>query len=541
MAVALYARVSTTRQAEIDLSIPDQLRQMRDWCKGQGLTVAAEYVEPGASATDDRRPEFQRMIADATRSPSPYEAIIVHSRSRFFRDLYLSLTYERALKRAGVRLISITQPTTDDPIGAVMSNFMSVMDQYASQENAKHTLRAMQENARQGYWNGSQPPYGFRVIEADAMGNRGRKKRRLEVHPVEAEIVRQIYMLYLHGFDGRPLGMKGVAEHLNKCGTTMRGRLWRAQKVNQVLADPVYTGCLYFNRRDSKTLRPKPRTEWIAVEVPAIVGADVFERAEQQRAACDPKMHAPRALSSPAPLVSLLKCGHCGAGMAQASGKSGKYRYYKCTTRLNKGISRCDSRNLPRDQTDALVLAALAKRVFTPERVKLMLEELIKRRRAARTVENTRQLALKKELDHATKGLDRLYDAVQEGVLSLDDTLRNRSQKLQARRNEALLEIAKLEDQRLQALPKVDVRKIQAFCKVLEIRLKDISSGFGKAYLRMLVDEIRLEGNELKVRGSFGKLGDAFGVLEKMRPGEVPSLIPDWRARQDLNPRPLGS
>jgi len=42
--------------------------------------------------------------------------------------------------------------------------------------------------------------------------------------------------------------------------------------------------------------------------------------------------------------------------MAQASGKSGHYRYYKCTTRLNKGISRCDSRNLPREQTDALVL-----------------------------------------------------------------------------------------------------------------------------------------------------------------------------------------
>jgi site-specific DNA recombinase len=47
MAVALYARVSTTKQAEKDLSIPDQLRQMRDWCKRQGLAVGAEYVEPG--------------------------------------------------------------------------------------------------------------------------------------------------------------------------------------------------------------------------------------------------------------------------------------------------------------------------------------------------------------------------------------------------------------------------------------------------------------------------------------------------------------
>jgi len=71
MAVALYARVSTTKQAEKDLSIPDQLRQMRDWCKGQGLAVAMEYVEPGASATDDSRAARAgggaRIIEDLTQ------------------------------------------------------------------------------------------------------------------------------------------------------------------------------------------------------------------------------------------------------------------------------------------------------------------------------------------------------------------------------------------------------------------------------------------------------------------------------------------
>jgi len=65
MAVALYARVSTVRQAEKDLSIPDQLNQMREWCKSQGLVIGMEYIEPGASATDDRRPSFQQMVADS--------------------------------------------------------------------------------------------------------------------------------------------------------------------------------------------------------------------------------------------------------------------------------------------------------------------------------------------------------------------------------------------------------------------------------------------------------------------------------------------
>ena len=103
MAVALYARVSTTRQAEQDLSIPDQLRQMREWCDRNGHLIGKEYVEPGCSATDDRRPVFQELITDATMNPAPFEAIIVHSLSRFFRDAIAFGVYERQLKKTASR------------------------------------------------------------------------------------------------------------------------------------------------------------------------------------------------------------------------------------------------------------------------------------------------------------------------------------------------------------------------------------------------------------------------------------------------------
>ena len=76
MQVALYARVSTTRQADNDLSIPDQLRQMRDWATANGHLVVQEFVEPGASATDDKRPVFQQMIGDALMKPPAFEVII---------------------------------------------------------------------------------------------------------------------------------------------------------------------------------------------------------------------------------------------------------------------------------------------------------------------------------------------------------------------------------------------------------------------------------------------------------------------------------
>jgi hypothetical protein len=59
---ALYLRVSTARQAEHDVSIPDQRRQGEAYCVSRGYQLIETYVEPGASATNDRRPEFQRMI-----------------------------------------------------------------------------------------------------------------------------------------------------------------------------------------------------------------------------------------------------------------------------------------------------------------------------------------------------------------------------------------------------------------------------------------------------------------------------------------------
>jgi site-specific DNA recombinase len=335
--------------------------------------------------------------------------------------------------------------------------------------------------------------------------------------------------------------MKGVAEQLNERGVTMRGRPWRAEKVNEILSDTTYHGCFYFNRQDSKTRKLKSETEWIAIDVPHIVSVDLWERAARRRASSDPKMHPPRAAASPAPLVGLLKCGHCGAGMAQASGKSGRYRYYKCTTRLNKGISRCDSRNLPRADTDRRVLTAMCERVFTPHRVGVMLKELARRRRAARTVEDAQLVMLRRDLDTADRGLGRLYEAVERGALAMDDTLRARVQTLQARRCDALTAIAKLKDQRSLAAIRLSSAQIEAFCDALKTKLIESDSVLGKAYLRLLVDEIRLEGDRLTVRGGYDKLTDAFGMLEKMKLGEVPSSVRVWRARQDLNPRPPGS
>ena len=205
--------------------------------------------------------------------------------------------------------------------------------------------------------------------------------------------------------------------------------------------------------------------------------------------------------------------------------------------RLSKGVDRCRSRNLPRDHVDRLVLEALAERVFTRKRVEIMLTELQKRLRAKRSVENAQLLELTRELDDVGIATQRLYEAVEKGLLPMDETLRARAQGLQARRQEILLAIAAKKDRASIALKHISPQRVATVCRALRERLLDVSSGFGKAYLNLLVDKIRLEGNELILRGSYDALARAAGLVGKNRKlDSVPSLVPEWRPHGDSNP-----
>ena len=168
-------RVSTGRQAEHDLSIPDQKAQTQAWVAQRGWSVVAEYVEPGASATDDKRPEFQRMIERACDGENAFDVIVVHSFSRFFRDAFGLEFYVRKLAKHGVRLVSITQELGDDPAQVMMRQVIALFDEYQSKENAKHTLRSMKENARQGFWNGSRPPLGYKTSKLSSVASGPRR------------------------------------------------------------------------------------------------------------------------------------------------------------------------------------------------------------------------------------------------------------------------------------------------------------------------------------------------------------------------------
>src|SRR5215470_11027976 len=81
MRAALYSRVSTNNGQNPEI----QLRELREYCERRGWTLAGEYTDIGISGSKERRPELDRLMADAKRRK--FDAILVYRYDRFARSL----------------------------------------------------------------------------------------------------------------------------------------------------------------------------------------------------------------------------------------------------------------------------------------------------------------------------------------------------------------------------------------------------------------------------------------------------------------------
>ena len=331
---AAYVRVSTNRQAEHETSLADQVAAISIYCEARGISLEEVFREPGASATDDNRPQFQAMIEKATARERPFDLIVVHSFSRFFRDQFEFERYRRKLAKAKVNLVSITQDVGEGATGDLVRSILSKFDEYQSAETAKHVRRSMVANARDGFWNGARPPLGYKVIIAERRGDKDKKV--LAVDETEAPIVRKIFSLYLEG-DGAsgPMGIKKIVSWLNGRKYSYRGKPFHVSNVDVVLRRTTYMGTHYFNRKDSRTGEHRPREEWVALSVPAIIDEEMFQSVQATLAKRNPRQTPPRVVTGPTLLTGIARCGcpNCHGAMTIKTGKSGRYRYYACSRR----------------------------------------------------------------------------------------------------------------------------------------------------------------------------------------------------------------
>lgn len=151
-----YARFSSSMQREE--SIDAQIRAIQDYAQRQGYVLVNTYIDRAVSATSDKRPEFQNMIADA--ASNSFEAVIVHKLDRFARSRYDSAHYKYQLKRHGVSVLSVSENLDDSPESVVLEAVLEGMAEYYSKNLAREVEKGKQENARKGHHVGGTPPLG---------------------------------------------------------------------------------------------------------------------------------------------------------------------------------------------------------------------------------------------------------------------------------------------------------------------------------------------------------------------------------------------
>ena len=480
------------------------------------------------------------MIEAGTGKPGPFDIVVVHSFSRFFRDHFELEFYVRKLAKNGVRLVSITQEMGDDPMHVMMRQIMALFDEYQSKENAKHVLRALKENARQGFWNGSLPPIGYRVVAAEQRG--AKVKKKLEIDPLHADTVRLIYRLALDG-DGTSgtMGVKNIAAYLNQRRMFTRdGGRWGIGQVHRILTRKTYVGEHEFNRR-AKNKALKPASEIVVVDVPPLIDQATFDAVQAHLRARNPKVTPARVVSGPTLLTGICFCADCGGAMTLRTGKGGRYRYYTCSIKARQGETGCKGRSIPMEKLDNLIAEHIADRLLQPERLEEVLASVLDRRqeRAERRREHIAEL--NKRAAETDLRLKRLYDAIEAGVADLHDpALKERVSSLKAIRDQAQADAeraaAMLESSGQQA---ITPQMVQKFARTARERIRIDGGGYRRDHLRALAQRVEVADGEVRIMGSKGDLlrtlAAASGV-KSATPG-VRSSVLKWRREWDSNPR----
>ena len=530
---AIYVRVSTARQAESDLSIPDQVSQCRAYCERQGWKVVDIFTEPGASALDEDRPAFQEMIFKATRSDHPFDYVVVHSLSRFSRDSLHSELYVRQLRKAGVELVSITQDIGQDGSGEFIRKILNVFDEHQSRENAKHVHRAMLENARQGFWNGARPPFGYSVEVKELRGSK--EKKVLVVNEEEARTVRLMFAL-ASGERGRPMGVKAIATHLNERGIRRRGLRFSTGGVHDLLTSTTYVGRHHFNRNDSRNGRPRPPSQWIELPVPAIIDEQTFNAVQGLLQSRNPKRVAPRVVNGPTLLAGVARCGYCGAALIQNTGKGGTYRYYCCSRKLKEGPLACRGIRMRMDRLDEIVIGEIIEHVLDPERLRTLLDTYLQSA-SERADRNKHQIDRLRQTHRDTQAaLARLLSLVEKGVMEAEDpSLKERLLGLKLQRDELAVEIADLQQRLSSNEPEITPEKIERFAALLRDKLLNGTPEFRQAYARMVMREVNVQDKEIRISGSKAILAKAASQGFGKTPPAVLSFVREWRTRRDSN------
>ena len=340
---AAYIRVSSDDQLEY--SPESQLKVIRDHAKRAGFLIPDEYIfkDDGISGKSaSRRPGFRLMIATAKEGKAPpFSAIFVWKFSRFARNQEEAIMYKNLLRRRGVDVISISEPSTDSPFSSLIERIIEWMDEYYLINLAGEVRRGMTEKATRGEAMGTAP-FGYTCRDKTFTPNE------------HAATVRYIFERYAAG-----AGIRELARELGDRGVrTRRGNLPDNRWISYILSNPAYIGKIRWSTEGRANYdRADYNGDHVLVvdgRHPPIIDGDLWQRVQDRLAT---RQTEPKNVNRKAPSVFMLKglvrCGSCGATLTLVS----KYHSLQCHkyARGQCGISH----HLSIEKADAAVIEYL--------------------------------------------------------------------------------------------------------------------------------------------------------------------------------------
>ncbi len=478
---ALYARVSSDRQ-DVDLSIAAQLRALRDFAERNGYRIAREYIDEAESGRVADRPQFRRMLDEASETESPFQEILVWKFSRFTRKREHAVAFKSMLRRRGIRVTSITEHADDTPTGKLMEAIIESVDEFYSENLAQEVRRGMRESASRGFYLASVAPFGYRkVYVADG----GKQRPRLELDPPKDAVARRIFEMALRG-----QSILEIVKTLNSEGIpTATGKRWLKTSVHGLFTNQVYMGTVVWG------LKATDGSEPVRVHnaVPAIVSKEEFEQVRAMLKARAPAQTNPRRAASPYLLSGLVGCALCGKQLTAAEAKCGRYSYYVCGSLLKRGSGSCETPRLNAKQFETVILDQLRDHVLTESNIRELVKMLDEEMDGAAREERERLETIEAELREIRLMLDRIWRVIEKTDLDVDDAA-PRIREHMARKEQLEIAAEKARNaltERRVLLDKAEVVAEFAADMAEFLRTSDITES--KAFLRTFIKRIAVE------------------------------------------------
>jgi site-specific DNA recombinase len=486
---AIYARVSSEKQAEKDLSIPSQIKALEKYALERGWDIVSRYVDEAESARTANRPAFKEMIGAAKGKDKPFDSILVWKLSRFARNREDSILYKSLLRKRGISVISINEQVDESPAGQLLEGIIEVIDEFYSLNLSQDTVRGMKENISRGFYNGGSVPLGYKGVKVK-VGMA--EKTKLEPDEKETPIIKEIFQMAVGGKGG-----KEIAKTLNAKGLRTRAdKYFGTTSIYHILKNEVYIGNLVWRSKSKSLGNSNNQKSKDIICIPdchtAIISKSDFNRVQRFLIERRPAAQHPRTISSQYLLSGLLYCGKCGSAMTGCWAKSGKYFYYECVQHQKKGKEICGSHLISKGKIESFILDKLRKNILTGEN----LQELVRLVNAELTSDGNlwgQQLSQAEQQSEQVLGkLNKLYAALETGKVDLEDLaprikeLRAQQRQLEERKNE-LLDKMKDKDPHLLNLEKVD-----GYVSGLKALLGSNSFLEQKSFLRSFIKRIEI-------------------------------------------------